>query len=297
MSGNFQATVMRENALSAALHQRFLECPQYARLLARTARAAGGELNIAGLTDSAKTLILSLLMHEIKRPFFLVVPDNHVGARFHQEISNLSRYPVFFYPSAEVSPYEQVLSSPDNTAPQLEVMLHILKKQKDPYFVLIPARALVQRVMDPETLLRHNITLNVGEQLDSNGFAKMLVRLGYSKESLVTLRGEFSIRGDIIDVFPAAGLPVRIELFGDEIESIRVFNIENQRSVEETKSVLIPPRYLVVLDDKPESRERLTEKLTEVLEKAKVDLNEQASDTLTTVMENDIHSLKKRRLS
>jgi transcription-repair coupling factor len=292
LSGNFQATIMRENALSAALHQRFLDCPQYARLLARTARAANGELNIAGLTDSAKTLILSLLMHEVKRPFFLVVADNHMGARFHQEISNLSRYPVFFYPSAEVSPYEQVLSSPDNTAPQLELMLHIMQKPKDPYFVLVPARALVQRVLDQETLSRHNITLKVGEQLDSNGFAKMLIRLGYSRESLVTLRGEFSVRGDIIDVYPSAGLPVRIELFGDEIESIRVFNIENQRSVEETKSILIPPRYLIVLDDQKESRQNLADKLEEVLAAAKVDLDEQASDTLTTVMENDLHSLK-----
>jgi transcription-repair coupling factor len=185
-----------------------------------------------------------------------------------------------------------VLSSPDNTAPQLELMLHIMQKPKDPYFVLIPARALVQRVLDPETLNRHNITLKVGEQLDSNGFAKMLVRLGYTKESLVTLRGEFSVRGDIIDVYPSAGLPVRIELFGDEIESIRVFNIENQRSVEEAKSILIPPRYLIVLDDQKESREKLAEKLTEVLAQAKVDLDEQASDTLTTVMENDLHSLK-----
>ncbi|MGH9552959.1 MAG: hypothetical protein ACRD3W_26500, partial [Terriglobales bacterium] len=66
---------MRENALATALHQRFLDCPQYARLLARTARAASAELNISGLADSAKTLILSVLMHEVKRPFFLVVSD------------------------------------------------------------------------------------------------------------------------------------------------------------------------------------------------------------------------------
>ena len=282
---------MRENALSSALHQRFLECPQYARLLARTARAAAGELNIAGLTDSAKTLILSLLMHEIKRPFFLVVPDNHAGARFHQEIGNLSRYPVFFYPSAEVSPYEQVLSSPDNTAPQLELLQHILSKPQEPYFVLVPARALMQRVLDPETLRRHELTLKVGEQLDSNGFAKMLIKLGYSRESLVTLRGEFSIRGDIIDVFPSAGMPVRIELFGDEVESIRVFNIENQRSVEETKSVVIPPRYWIVLDDTKDSRQKLSEKLNQIVTEVKAGLDEQASETLTTVMENDLHAL------
>lgn len=292
MSGNIQATIMRENALSTALHQRFLDCPQYARLLARTARAAGGELNIAGLTDSAKTLILSLLMHEIKRPFFMVVPDNHVGARFHQEIGNLSRYPVFFYPSAEVSPYEQVLSSPDNTAPQLELLRHIMSSPKDPYFVLVPARALLQRVLDPETLSKHEIKLAVGEQLDSQGLAKMLARLGYSRESLVTLRGEFSIRGDIIDIYPSSGLPVRIELFGDEIESIRIFNIENQRSVEESKSVVIPPRYAIVLDDNKDSRQKLADKLAQVLAKAKADLSEQAAETLTTVMENDIHALK-----
>src|SRR4029077_5587717 len=91
---------MRENVLAAALHQRFLNCPQYARLLARTARSALSELNIAGLSDSAKALVLSVLLHEVKRPFFLVVADNHLAVRFHQELANLSRYPVYFYPNS-----------------------------------------------------------------------------------------------------------------------------------------------------------------------------------------------------
>ncbi len=282
---------MRENALATVLHQRFLECPQYARLLARTARASLGELNISGLTDSAKTLILSLLMHEVKRPFFMVVPDNHIGARFQQELANLVRYPVFFYPASEVSPYEQVLSSPDNTAPQMELLQHIMRQPKEPYFVLVPARALMQRVLDPQTLQRSNIHLKVGETLDSNGFAKMLTRIGYTRESLVTLRGEFSIRGDIIDVFPSSGMPIRIELFGDEIESIRVFNIENQRSVEEAHDVLIPPRYWIILGSEKSDREALAEKLSAVAEETQAKLDEQAADTLRAVMENDLHAL------
>jgi transcription-repair coupling factor (superfamily II helicase) len=282
---------MRENALATALHQRFLDCPQYARLLARTARASIGELNISGLTDSAKTLILSLLMHEVKRPFFMVVPDNHIGARFQQEFANLVRYPVFFYPASEVSPYEQVLSSPDNTAPQMELLQHIMRQPKEPYFVLVPARALMQRVLDPQTLQRSNIHLKVGETLDSNGFAKMLTRIGYTRESLVTLRGEFSIRGDIIDVFPSSGLPIRIELFGDEIESIRVFNIENQRSVEEAHDVLIPPRYWIILGSEKSDREALAAKLTAVAEETQAKLGEQAADTLRSVMESDLHAL------
>ena len=100
--------------LAAKLQKLFIASPQYARLLSRTAKGVKGELNLTGLTDSAKSLVLSVLSHETKRPCVLIVQDNHTGARYHQELINLVRYPVFLYPSSEVSPYEQVLSSPDN---------------------------------------------------------------------------------------------------------------------------------------------------------------------------------------
>jgi transcription-repair coupling factor (superfamily II helicase) len=280
---------MRENVLATALHQRFLDCPQYARLLARTARAAVGELNISGLADSAKSLILSVLMHEVKRPFFLIVPDNHAGARFQQELSNLSRYPVYFYPSSEVSPYEQVLSSPDNIAQQMDLLLRLTETQAEPFFVLVSARALLQRVLDRETILANLLKVAVGEPLDPKELALRLTRLGYSRESLVTLRGEFSIRGDIIDIFPSSGSPVRIELFGDEVESIRAFNIENQRSVEEVKTVFIPPRYWVILDtQKKEAYQAVMAKLRRVADEAITDLSGEAAETLRAVMENDL---------
>jgi transcription-repair coupling factor (superfamily II helicase) len=234
---------MRENPLANALHQVFLNSPHYARLLSRTARHAGRshtELNLAGLTDSAKSLVLTVLQHQVRRPMFLVVQDNHLGAHYHQEFNNLSKYPVFFYPSSEVSPYEQVLSSPDNVASQMEVLEHIISKPDEPYLVVVTARALMQRVLPREVLSENNIRLKVKETYDTDDLAARLVRLGYTRESLVTLRGEFSIRGDIIDVFPAHGPPLRLELFGDEIESIRAFNIDNQRSVESKDTALIP---------------------------------------------------------
>ncbi len=285
---------MRENALATALHQRFLDCPQYARLLARTARAAVGELNISGLADSAKSLILSVLMHEVKRPFFLIVPDNHAGARFQQELSNLTRYPVYFYPLSEVSPYEQVLSSPDNVAAQMEVLQKIVNTPDEPMFVLVPARALMQRVLDKETLAANNFKLTVGDTLDPKELSARLVRLGYSRETLVSLRGEFSIRGDIIDIYPSSGQPLRLELFGDEIESIRLFNIENQRSVEDSKSVLIPPRYWVILDTKKkEEFQALVADLRAVADKTIEELGDgAAAETLRAVMENDLTSFE-----
>ncbi|HEY9678515.1 MAG TPA: transcription-repair coupling factor [Drouetiella sp.] len=285
---------MRENVLATALHQRFLDCPQYARLLARTARAAAGELNISGLADSAKSLILSVLMHEVKRPFFLIVPDNHAGARFQQELSNLSRYPVYFYPSSEVSPYEQVLSSPDNVSAQMEVLQKLINSPNEPFFVLVSARALMQRVLDRQTLVQNNFTISVGDAIDPKELSAKLVRLGYSRETLVTLRGEFSIRGDIIDIYPASGAPLRLELFGDEVESIRMFNVENQRSIEETKSVVIPPRYWVILDTKKKDEfQALLNEIKAVAEQTVAEFGDSAAaDTLNAVIENDLTSFE-----
>ncbi len=180
----------------------------------------------------------------MKRPFFVIVQDNQVASRLKHELSNLSRYPVYFYPSSEVSPYEQVLSSPDNIAPQLEVLNKIMQGGDDPYLVIVPIRALVQRVLDAQTLQEKSFLVKCGERVDRDELARRLAGLGYSRESLVTLRGEFSIRGDIIDIYPSCGFPMRIELFGDEIESIRQFNIDNQRSIDEIKQAFNSSSFL-----------------------------------------------------
>jgi len=283
---------MRDSALLAnALHQNFVHCPQYARLLARTARAAASELNISGLTDSAKSLVLSMLGQEIKRPIVLVVPDNHLGARFQQELINLSKYPVYFFPASEVSPYEQVLSSPDNISSQLEVLMHFIEKPNEPCLVILPARAVLQRVLDRETLTSATVEFTTGHSIDSDEVARRLVDLGYSRENVVTLRGEFSIRGDIIDIFPSYGSPIRMELFGDEIESIRVFNIENQRSVEERKSTQVPPRWWVVLPSENNVRTQVAETLQAVTDETCAKLDDSSSDTLRSVMESDLQAI------
>lgn len=282
---------MRDNALANSLHQLFLDCPQYARLLAKTARFTNTELNLAGLIDPAKSLVISALLHEIKRPIFLVVADNHAAARYQQELENLTRSRVFLYPFSEVSPYEQVLSSPDNIAPQLELLLRVLSGNTEPFLVLVPVRALLQRVHDKETLTQSILRLRKGDSLDPVQLSAQLVNLGYSRESLVTLRGEFSIRGDIIDIYPSSGAPLRLELFGDEIESIRAFNIENQRSVEEGVEAIIPPRYWVILNSDDKTRGELIERLQKVTDSTAGSLDEAAADTLKTVMESDLQGL------
>jgi transcription-repair coupling factor (superfamily II helicase) len=283
---------MQNANLASKLQKLFVASPQYARLLSRTAKGARGELNLTGLTDAAKSLVISNLAHETRRPIFLVVQDNHTGARYHQELINLVRYPVYLYPSSEVSPYEQVLSSPDNIAAQLELLKHLIEKPQEPVIAVITARALSQRVLSQELLAYTALNLKLGESIETQELARRLCELGYSKEALVTLRGEFSVRGDIVDIYPSSGLPVRIELFGDEIESMRVFNIDSQRSVEPTPEILIYPRWWVTLSNDEEYRHKLAAKLEAVSENRQNELDETHADTLRSVMEDDLEAIK-----
>jgi len=281
--------------LAAKLQKLFIASPQYARLLSRTAKGVKGELNLTGLTDSAKSLVLSVLSHETKRPCVLIVQDNHTGARYHQELINLVRYPVFLYPSSEVSPYEQVLSSPDNIAAQLDLLNHLMTRPDEPCIAVVTARALGQRVLSQTLLQDSALSLKKGQTIEPQELAHKLTSLGYSKEALVTLRGEFSVRGDIVDIFPSHGLPVRIELFGDEIESMRVFNIDSQRSVEPADQITIYPRWWIVLDTSESSSQALASKLEAVSEARQNELEAAPADTLRSVMENDLEALSMGR--
>lgn len=287
---------MRNNPLAASLYDLFLKSSKFARLVTRLNRSKEGELNISGLTDSAKTLVLSVMQHQIKKPLVMICQDNHSAAHYHQEFNNLSKYKVLWYPASEVSPYEQVLSGPDNVAAQMEVLrtMSSLSKsgESEPFVVIVTARALMQRVLDADTLNKHTVKLVVGESIQTEKLASQLVKLGYSREALVTLRGEFSIRGDIIDIYPSTGLPVRVELFGDEVESIRLFNIDNQRSFEEAKELDIPPRWWIVLNDDEADRAKLVERLRQVTKETVDKLEPNAGDTLRSIMDSDLQAIE-----
>ena len=146
-------------------------------------------------------------------------------------------------------------------------------------------------MLSPATLKEKTLTFSVGENIDPAELSRRMAGVGYSSEALVTLRGEFSIRGDIVDIYPSFGPPVRIELFGEEIESIRVFNIDSQRSVETQTKCLIPPRWWVTLPQEESARDAFVETLRAVSDKAMTELPDQAADTLRSVMESDLEAL------
>ena len=111
-----------------------------------------------------------------------------------------------------------------------------------------------------EKYLSYSINIKNGDEVDLKEISTKLIECGYERVEVVEGKGEFSFRGGILDVFPPTAVyPYRIELFGDEIDSIRTFNIESQRSIEKVKSIDIFPAKEVIVDE--EAKKELTTQL------------------------------------
>lgn len=147
---------------------------------------------------------------------------------------------VLIYPALEVLPYEQLSPPPDQLANRALVLSRL--RARTPLIVVAPAEALADRVISPQEFARESLVISRGDLRTVDEISIALDDLGYRYSELVDEVGQFARRGSIVDLFPpGVEFPVRIELFGDEIESLRQFNPETQRSVIVIDSVEVLP--------------------------------------------------------
>ncbi len=144
------------------------------------------------------------------------------------------------FPAWETLPFERISPATETMGKRLE-LLNRLQLQNAPDVVVVPVRALLQRI-NPETLDIQLSKLRRGSKVDLSELSKFLVETGYRRELQVEHRGEFAIRGGILDIFPSTGAsPVRVDLWGDEVERLSEFSVSDQRSTVETNSVTLAP--------------------------------------------------------
>ena len=146
-------------------------------------------------------------------------------------------------PFQNISMYESVPPNRYDYAEQVRILLD------KPDVVIAPVKTLLEKFPDAEFYKKNSINLKVGDEIDIREIAQKFVDLGYKHSTMVSDIGEFSIRGDIIDIFSLDKNAVRIELWGDEIVDIRYFNNETQKSIEKVKSAKIMPLYKFTLND------------------------------------------------
>jgi transcription-repair coupling factor (superfamily II helicase) len=186
-----------------------------------------------------------------RRPLVVACPTGTMAAQLADDLEQfLPRGQVATFPAWETLPFERVSPSVETMGRRLELLWRIRDPETCPAVIVTGVRALLQR-LGPGATAIEPIVVRPGDVVDPEDLSRRLVTFGYRREELVEHRGEFARRGAIVDVFPAtADGPIRIDLWGDEVDRLTTFGVNDQRSTGDLDETLIfPARELVPTDE------------------------------------------------
>ena len=232
---------------------------------------------ISGLTDVGMTQIISGI-HEFAKKNVCIVTYNEIQARkIVEDIKNFTERVVFF-PKKDIVAYDYIAESKDLPYERIETLNQIVSKKK--FIVVTTIEAVMQKLPSKETLYKNILEFKVGKSYSIEELKKKLIQLGYTRYDLIEGRGQFSIRGGIVDISTNENTGIRIEFWGDEIDSIRSFHILSQRSIQNLEKITIFPAHEYVL-------EKTKEEVCKKIEKIKVD-----TDLQEEKLKEDIEQIK-----
>ncbi len=202
------------------------------------------------LIGSSKSLLISTLVQELKRPLILATPEQSDAYLMLDDLQFFLNQrgleiPLFVFPHLEILPYE-------STVPELTIRMERLapiqyfmehgNENEHPFIVITPIAALLKKVPPLETLEQKALRFRSATEISRESVREWLVTQGYEFRDLIAQRGDFSIRGDIVDIYSFSYPdPVRIEFWGDEVDSIRLFDVSTQRSKDQIKETIVYP--------------------------------------------------------
>ena len=199
------------------------------------------EVSVQGVGNSALSYLLASMRREIMRPYLIICPSQEGAEGLYDDLRTLSNDDVCLFPAWEVLPYEDISPHHQIVSERLVVLNKLLSGEAA--IVVTWIRTLQQNIIPPDVLRDSYIPLKVGQTVSLNDIQEKLVEGGYRRVGLTEERGDFSARGGIIDVYSTSYQePLRIELFGDEVESIRFFDLGSQRTLRSVEEIVILPR-------------------------------------------------------
>mgnify|MGYP002532331764 FL=1 len=226
-----------------------------------------GPIAISGLVDVEKLHVLAGIFNETKRPMVLVTYNEIQARKLYQDLKKLIKQ-TYFFPKKEITSYDYVAQSKEIEYKRIDVLnkMYLAKKQKEPIIIVTTIEAVMQKMVAKDTLYQNVIDFEVGKTYLLDGIKEKLVGLGYERSDLIENKGQFSIRGGIVDVGLSEKIGVRIEFWGDEVDSIRFFQISSQRSTEMLKEITIFPAHELIVQDLSEAVKNIQEKYPEEIE-------------------------------
>lgn len=226
-----------------------------------------GPRAISGLVDVEKLHVLAGIFNETKRPMVLVTYNEIQARKLYQDLKKLIKQ-TYFFPKKEITSYDYVAQSKEIEYKRIDVLnkMYLAKKQKEPIIIVTTIEAVMQKMVAKDTLYQNVIDFEVGKTYLLDEIKEKLVGLGYERSDLIENKGQFSIRGGIVDVGLSEKIGVRIEFWGDEVDSIRFFQISSQRSTEMLKEITIFPAHELIVQDLSEAVKNIQEKYPEEIE-------------------------------
>lgn len=228
---------------------------------------------ISGLSGSARPIFYQTIWSEAETPLLIVTPNLLHAQRVYDDLVRLvGEQQVHLYPAEELIAAEVSFSGPELRAHRIDTLDHMKSVGKGIYITPVAG----MRKLLPTKAQWDYATLRIseGEELDTEEWLLKLVAMGYSRTPMVTTPGEFALRGGILDIYPLNfEHPVRIELFDTEVDSLRLFSADDQRSLEKVQSLCILPASEMVLskDQRIQLAGKLEAKLAASLKKIKAD--------------------------
>lgn len=249
-------------------------------------------IGVFGLAESSRSYLINGIFEKMDKPL-LVVTHNDIEARNLYEDLSFYTPKVFYFPAREVVFYNIDAISGDLRWERLKVIREMLRRGNR--IIVTSIDSLAAKFPPLNTFLEYMFTFKVGDVLNLEDMTRKLIECGYERVDMVENKGQFSVKGGILDIFPPEYMyPYRLELFGDEIDSIRSFNLQTQRSIEKASSIEIFPAKEIILkeEDKLRGSEAIEKDLASILASLKSKKNKEAGDKIKELTNANLISLK-----
>jgi len=217
----------------------------------------GKSFAVTGLTSILRLFLLSKVKIYSNKKILFITSTEQNALKYQSDLMSGFGIQAEVLPFQNISMYETVSPNLYDYAEQLR----ILNNKSD--IIICPVKSLLEKFPNKDFYKKNSLKIKIGDCIDLKELSQKLVKLGYKKSTMVSDIAEFSIRGDIADIFSLDKSPVRIELWGDEVVDIRYFNNETQKSIEKVKEIKISPIYKFVLDGKEKVLKDLQSKILE----------------------------------
>jgi transcription-repair coupling factor (superfamily II helicase) len=246
---------------------------------------------VAGLSGSSRSVFIASIYEQTKQPMLIITHNLLQAQKLYDDLMRLVvEQEVFLYPANELIAAEMSTASPELKAQRIEVLNHWSRNKNG--IVIAPVSGLRKILPPKDVWTSQQLKLKVGDDINLENQLLSFVEMGYSRSDMVSSPGEFSVRGGIIDIYPLTEAnPIRIELFDTEIESIRFFSLEDQRSKQKMNQVYIGPATEMPFQGKHFAKvaEKIEAGLTKSLKKIK---DEKTKSLLTQQVGYELDQLR-----